>query len=81
MLGRTLCMLMLMLPFLGVVGGCNNRPKIVMPTEKAPPAPRPRVVGPGGAPAEPVAPDADPNEKQADSKKTPADATRPEDKE
>jgi hypothetical protein len=80
MICRTLGILILTLPFLGVVSGCDNRPKIIMPTTTAPPAPRSHVAGPGGTPVEPVAPDADPNEKPADSKKAPADSTLPEDK-
>ena len=81
MLCRALGILVLTLPFLGVVSGCDNRPKIIMPTSPAPPAPRSHVAGPGAAPAEPAAPDADPNEKQVDSKKAPADSPPPEDKE
>ena len=77
MIRRTLGILILTVPFLGVVSGCDNRPKIIMPTTPAPPAPRSHVAGPGNAPAEP---DGDPNEKPADSKKAPADSTPPEDK-
>jgi hypothetical protein len=63
MLCRTCWALMLTFPLLGVGSGCDNRPKIVMPKEKAPPAPRPRVAGPGSAPAEPSTPGLDPNQK------------------
>jgi hypothetical protein len=76
MVGRTFCTLILVLPLLGFVSGCDSRPKIVMPTQKAPPAPRPHVAGPGGPVVEAPAPAADPDEKQADSKKS-----LPEDKE
>jgi hypothetical protein len=78
MLCRTFCTVAFMLPFLGVVS-CDNRPKIVMPKENAPPAPRPHVAGPGNAPGEPAAPDTDPNEKKANAKKPPTDSKPPED--
>jgi hypothetical protein len=80
MLCRTGCTFFLTLSLLGVVSGCNNKPKIVMPTEKAPPAPRPHVAGGGAAPAKP-APDGEPQEKLRNPKELPADATPPEDKE
>jgi hypothetical protein len=76
---RTFCTLALTVPLLGVLSGCDTRPKIVMPTEKAPPAPRPHTAGPGNAPGEPAAPDTDPNEKKADANKPPTDSKPPED--
>jgi hypothetical protein len=82
MLCRTVCTLILSLPLLGVATGCDSRPKFVIPTEKAPPAPRPRVAGPGNGPAQParpVQPDVDPKQKQPDANKPPADSGRPED--
>lgn len=80
MFGRALGVSIFTVAFLSVLSGCDNRPKIVMPTERAPPAPRPRTTGGGGAPAEPAAPAGDQGEKQEDSKKPPADSTPPEDK-
>jgi hypothetical protein len=73
MLCRTFCTMILTFPLIGFVNGCDNRPKFIMPTEKAPPAPHPHVAGGGSPPAEPHAPNADP-------KKPPADSTPPEDK-
>ncbi len=65
--------LILVMATFSSAGGCNPNPKVVMPKEHAPPAPRPHVAGPGAAPAEPAAPD-------ADSKQKPADVASPEDK-
>lgn len=77
---RTLCTMLLTVPFLGIVSGCDNRPKIVMPTETAPPAPRPHVAGGGAGPAE-AAPASVSREKLSYPKELPADANSPRDKE
>jgi hypothetical protein len=80
MLCRAFRSIILALPLIVVLCGCDNRPKIIMPDMKAPPAPRPHVGGGGDAgPAEPAVPAADPNAKKPASKQPPADST-PEDK-
>jgi hypothetical protein len=53
------------------LSGCDTRPKIVMPTGPVPPPPRPAMAG--GAPAQPAAPDAEPNKNEADLDKPAAD--------
>jgi hypothetical protein len=75
----TLRALLLTLALLGVVTGCDNRPKVIMPTEKAPPAPRPRVAGGGPAPAKP-GPDAESREKLPAPKEMPGESASPDDK-
>src|SRR5437879_3547600 len=80
MLGRILSTLFLMLALLGVVTGCDNRPKVIMPTQKAPPAPRPRVTGGGAAPGK-LGPETETREKLPAPKELPPDSTPPEDKE
>jgi hypothetical protein len=77
MFGRAFHAVIFALAAVGLVSGCQNRPKIVMPTERASAAPRPRVAGQGGPVVEAPAPAAD--EKQTDSKKAPAKPTPPED--
>jgi hypothetical protein len=79
MFSRIFCTLALTVPLLGVMSGCDTRPKIVMPTEKAPPAPRPHVAGGGEMPVEPLAPEADKKDKTTDANKPPTDSKLPED--
>ena len=74
MLYRAFCTLSLTLLSLSIVAGCDNRPKVIMPTEKAPPAPKPRVTG--GGPRKP-APEAESREKLPMPKEEPADGTPP----
>ena len=75
---RTFCTLILTVLLLGAMSGCDNRPKIVMPTGPVPPAPRPALAG--GGPAQPAAPQTEPKEKPADPKEPPADSTPQENK-
>jgi hypothetical protein len=78
MLCRVLGALILAAPLFGAASGCDNRPKIVLPTTQAPPPPRPAVLG--GGPAAPPAPVAEPDKEGVDSNKPPADQTPPNDK-
>ena len=75
MLLCTLRTQLLMTLMLGVVLGCDNRPKVIMPTEKAPPAPRPRVAG-GGPSSGKRGLETEPREKLPAPKELPADSDK-----
>lgn len=80
---RALGILILTLPLLSSLSGCDNRPKYVLPSEPVPPAAQmPRAAGGGGAPVQPeaVAPDAAPTEKPVEPKEPPAESPPPEKK-
>jgi hypothetical protein len=74
MLYRTFCTLFLAVLSASILTSCDNRPKVIMPTEKAPPAPRPRVAG--GGPRKP-GPEAESREKLPMPKEQPPDETPP----
>ena len=76
---RTFAAFALTLSLFGFANGCDSKPKIVMPTEKAPHAPRPHVTGGGGGEVEP-APDAQQKEKLPKPNEAPVDPPPPEDK-
>jgi hypothetical protein len=79
MLCRTFGALILTGSLLGLLSGCDKRPKYVLPTTQVPPPPPLQVGGGGGAPARP-APDAEPREKLAYPKELPADSIPRENK-
>ncbi len=54
MLCRTFGTLILTGSLLGLLSGCDNRPKYVLPSSPVPPATRPVAAGGGGAPAKPA---------------------------